>query len=111
MFDPACAVNRMDAGSVLFKARYKTVRYKTVTALSAIVTNEIQDDWKGKWLEKVFLFSAYLLSTLDNTFCTVRFFTLEKMSLYRCTIIMIKLQPTQALCITPALFLSASNPI
>lgn len=44
MFDPAYAVNRIDAGSVLFKARYKTVRYKTVTALSAIVTNEIQED-------------------------------------------------------------------
>lgn len=56
MFDPACDVNRVDAGSVLFKAWYQTLRYKTVRALSAIATNEIQDDWEGKWSETVLLF-------------------------------------------------------
>lgn len=67
-----------------------------VRALSAAVTNEIQDDWKGKWLEKVFIFfSACLLGALDKIFCTVRFFMLKKMSLYRYAIIMIKLQPAQ----------------
>lgn len=37
MFDPAYAVNRVDAGFVLFKAWYKTIRYETVRALC--VTN------------------------------------------------------------------------
>lgn len=88
MFDPACAANSVDAGFVLFKAWYKTVRDKTVRALSAIVTNEIQDDWEGKWSEKMFLFqiiySVHLtvLSVQSDSPCWKRWACADAQSLW-----------------------------